>query len=147
MSGADIQIRAVRDKHQVGITHPERVAASLVALVESCSVNSTAYAVSDDTWARALDSESFVHVIFSDPRRIRLKGSNSQEREGQIVQEVLLPLPVGREPPHIYVKTGKETLSVTKYDPYALRELALEEDLRLRNVPPYDFLSNLPSKR
>lgn len=147
VSAADIEIRAVRDRNQVGITRPESVAANLVVLVESCSVNSTAYAVSNDTWAQVLDSDSFVHVIFPSPRQLRIKGGYRRVWENYIVREILLPLPVGRDPPHVYVKTGKETLSATKYDPYALRELALEKELRLWNVPPYDLLLSLPSKR
>jgi hypothetical protein len=72
---------------------------------------------------------------------------NRQGREERMVGEVLFPLPMDSDPPHIYLKTDKETISLTKYDPYALRELALEDDLRLRALPRYDFLLNLPSKR
>lgn len=144
---ADVQVRAVRDKREVGIAHPERVATKLIAIAESSSVNSTAYAVSDETWARIMGSDSFVHAVFSPPRRIRIWDRNSQDREERIVGEVLFALPLDRDPPHIYLKTENETISVTKYDPYALRELALEDDLRLRALPRYDFLLNLPSKR
>ena len=144
---ADIQVRAVRDKHEVGITHPERVATKLIAIAESSSVNSTAYAVSDETWARILGSDSFVHAIFLTPRRMRLRDRNGQDRKEWMVGEVLFPLPMDSDPSHIYLKTENETISLTKYDPYALRELALEDDLRLRALPRYDFLLNLPSKQ
>ncbi len=147
VSAADVLVRAVRDKREVGIAHPERVATKLITIAESSSVNSTAYAVSDKTWARILDSDSFVHAVFSTPRRMRLRDGNSQDRKEWMVGEVLFPLPMDSDPPHIYLKTEKETISLTKYDPYALRELALEDDLRLRALPRYDLLLNLPSKR
>jgi hypothetical protein len=147
VSAGDVQVRAVRDKREVGIAHPERVAMKLIAIAESSSVNSTAYAVSDKTWARILDSDSFVHAVFPTPRRMRLQDRNSQDRKEWMVGEVLFPLPVDSDPLHIYLKTEKEIISLTKYDPYALRELALEDDLRPRGVPRYDFLFNLPSKR
>jgi len=119
----------------------------LIAIAESSSVNSTAYAVSDKTWDRILDSDSFVYAIFPTPRRMRLRDRNSQDRKERMVGEVLFPLPVDSDPPHIYLKIEKEIISLTKYDPYALRELALEDDLHLRALPQYDFLLKLPSKR
>ena len=146
-SAADVEVRAVRDKQNVVITHPERVATKLIAIAESCSVDSTTYAVSSNTWTGVLRSDSFVHVVFANPRRIRLYDRNVRAREERMVREVLFPLPLDRDPPHVYLKTGKEIVSLTKYDPYALRELALEEDLRLRGSPRYDFLLNLPGTR
>ncbi len=147
VSAADVQVRAVRDKREVSIAHPERVATKLIAIAESSSVNSTAYAISDETWARILGSDSFVHAVFSTPRKMRLWDRDFQGRKERMVGEVLFPLPMDSDPPHIYLKTEKETISLTKYDPYALRELALEDDLRLRGSPRYDLLLNLPSKR
>src|SRR5882672_12729410 len=85
VSAADIQVRAVRDKREVRIAHPERVATKLITIAESSSVNSTAYAVSDKTWARILDSDSFVLVVFSTPRRMRLRDGNSRGRKEWMV--------------------------------------------------------------
>jgi hypothetical protein len=133
-----VQVRAVRDKQPVAIAQPERVAAKVVALVESCTVNSTSYAVADDTWLRVQGSGSFVHLVFPEPRDVRLKGAGNQPAEKRPVHEVLLPLPPHTEPPHVYVRAGRETISCTKYDPRALRELAQEEEeLRLKGLPPY----------
>ena len=146
-SAADLEVRVVRDKQDLFITHPERVATKLIAIAESCSVNSTAYAVSGNAWTRILASDSFVHVVFSNPRRIWLNDRNTQGREERMIQEVLFPLPMDGDPPHIYLKAGKEIVSATKYDPYALRELVLEDDLRLRGLPRYDLLLNLRGKR
>lgn len=146
-SAADVKVRVVRDMQDLVIAHPERVAAKLIAIAESCSVDSTTYAVLGDTWTRIMSSDSFVHVIFVKPRRIRLYDRNAQRREERMIREVLFPLPLDSDPPHIYLKTGKEIVSATKYDPYALRELASEQDLRLRGLRRYDDLLNLPSTR
>jgi len=78
---------------------------------------------------------------------MRLRDRNGQDRKEWMVGEVLFPLPMDSDPSHIYLKTENETISLTKYDPYALRELALEDDLRLRALPRYDFPLNLPNKR
>src|SRR5260221_14552270 len=78
---------------------------------------------------------------------MRLWDRDFKGRKERMVGDVLFPLPMDSDPPHIYLKTEKETISLTKYDPYALRELALEDDLRLRPLPRFDFLLNLPSKR
>ena len=147
VSAADVRVTAVRDKREVGIGHPERVATKLIRIAESSSVNSTAYAAAGEIWARILASDSFVHAVFSPPRRLRIWDPKGQARKGRMVSEVLFPLPIDSDPPHIYLKTAKETISLTKYSPYALRELALEDDLRLRGLPRYDFLLKVPNKR
>ena len=137
---ADSQLHAVRQKKDVAVSHGERLATKLVALAESCSVNSTAYAVSGDTWAQALASDSFVHVVFLEPRRTRLKSRDNQSREERPIREILLPLPEGSWPQHVFVRSGTDTLAFTKYDPLALQEVVLEEELRLLTVPPYEYL-------
>src|ERR671931_662129 len=90
-SAADVEVRAARDKQDVVITHPERVAAKLIAIAESCSVDSTTYAVSGNTWTGILGSDSFVHVVFATPRGIRLYERNARGREERMIREVLFP--------------------------------------------------------
>ena len=111
-----------------------------MALAESCSVNSTADAVSDDTWAQALASDSFVHVVFLEPRRARLESRDNQNREERAIREILLPLPEGSWPKHVFVRSGTDTLAFTKYDPLALQQVILEPELRLLAVRPYEYL-------
>jgi hypothetical protein len=84
------------------------VATKLIAIAESSLVNSTAYAVSDETWPRILGSDSFVHAVFSPPRRMGIWDRNRQGREERMVGEVLFPLPMDSDPPHIYLKTDKK---------------------------------------
>ena len=147
VSAADVAVRAVRHNRDVVVSNRERLAEKLVALVESCSVNSTAYGVSDETWAKIAASDSFVRVVFSEPRRARLMSGDNQIREQRMIREILLPLPEGRWPAHIFVRSGKDTLSFTKDDPRVLRELILERELQLLTVEPYKFLVDLPNKQ
>ena len=137
---AEFQLHAVRQKQDVAVAHGERLATKLVALAESCSVNSTAYAVSGDTWAQALASDSFVHVVFLKPRRARLESRDNQNREERSLREILLPLPEGSWPQDVFVRSGTDTLAFTKYDPLALQEVISEPGLRLQTVRPYEYL-------
>ncbi|TMH88461.1 MAG: hypothetical protein E6H47_07575 [Betaproteobacteria bacterium] len=111
-----------------------------MALAESCSVNATAYAVSGDTWAQALASDSIVHAVFPEPRRVRLESRDNQSREERSIREILLPLPKGSWPKNVFVGSGTDTLAFTKYGPLASQEVVLEEELRLLTVPPYEYL-------
>lgn len=147
VSAADIEVRAIRHGRSVVVTDGERLAAKLVALVESCSVNSTAYAVSRETWVQIAASDSFVHVAFSEPRSARLMSSNNRIREQRPIRAILLPLPEGRWPPHIFVRSGDDILSFTKDDPLVLREVVVEQELDLLTVEPYKFLVGLPRKQ
>jgi len=144
---ADLELRAVRQGRDIVVTHGDRLAAKLVALVESCSVNSTAHAVSSETWARIAASDSFVHVAFSEPRNARLMSGDNRTREQRPIRAILLPLPEGRWPTHILVKSGEDTLSFTKDDPLVLREVIMEQELELLTVEPYKFLVGLPRRQ
>src|SRR4051812_9192122 len=81
-SAGDTIVRAVRYNRDVNVTEAAGLTAKVVGLLESCSVNSTTYAVSSDTWARILASQSFIHVIFTVPRSIKPKsdGDEAQAR-------------------------------------------------------------------
>jgi hypothetical protein len=137
---AELQLHAVRQKQDVAVSHRERLATQLVALAESCSVNSTGYAVSGDTWAQSLASDLFVQVVFAEPRRARLESHDNQSREERPIRETLLPLPEGSWPKHVFVRSGTDTLAFAKCDPLVLRQVILEEELRLATVPPYESL-------
>jgi len=144
---ADIELRAVRHGRDVVVTDSWRLAGKLVALVEACAVNSTAQAASSDAWALIAASDSFVHVVFSEPRRARVASERGAPRVQRPIREILLPLPEGRWPAHVFVRSGNEVLSFTKYDPAALREVALEKQLELETVEPYKFLVDLRKKK
>jgi hypothetical protein len=143
---ADIELRAVRHGRNVVVTDSWRLAGKLVSLVEACSVDSTAYAVSSDTWVQVAASDSFVHVVFSEPRGARVASDGSGLRGQRAIREILLPLPEGKWPAHVFVRSGKDVLSFSKYDPVALREVVLEKQLELLTVEPYRFLVDLRKK-
>jgi hypothetical protein len=144
---ADIELRAVRHGRDVVVTDSWRLAGKLVALVEACSVNSTAQAVSSDTWGQVAASDSFVHVVFAEPRSARVASERGEPRVQRPIREILLPLPEGKWPAHVFVRSGNDVLSFTKYDPIALREVVLEKQLELLTVEPYKFLVDLRKKQ
>jgi len=56
------------------------------------------------------------------------------------IREILLPLPEGKWPSHIYARTEKETISFAKYSGVPLKDIVMDDRLQLGAVPPYDFL-------
>jgi antitoxin (DNA-binding transcriptional repressor) of toxin-antitoxin stability system len=141
---ADPQVRAVRRGQEVAISHKDTMAANVVAMLESCTVNSTEYAVADNTWKQQLAGDSFVQVVFSRPRELYVKSSDNQLRQTRAIDEILVPLPEGKWPAHVYVRAGNETLSFSKYSGVPLKDIVMDGELRLGNVPPYDFLMKPP---
>jgi hypothetical protein len=146
-SPGDVAVRAVRHHRGVTVADPEALAAKLVALLDSCSVNSTGYAVSGDTWAGMLASSSFIHVVFIEPRRAKPKSDGDGTQKPRIIGEILLPLPDDKWPEHVLVKSEGRTNAFTKYDPFALRDLVLVRELQLQTARPYESLLHLPDKQ
>jgi hypothetical protein len=142
-AAADVDIRAVRDNRPVAIHDGPASLEKLIALVQSCSVDSTLYAVSSTTWAQTIASGAFVHALFPEPRLMQLLSFDNPRYVG----EILLPLPDGRWPDHIFIRSGGDTLSVTKCHPLALRDLVDEIDPELLTVEPYKELPVLPRKQ
>ena len=143
-SAADPQVRAVRRGQEVAISHKDTMAANVVAMLESCTVNSTEYAVAENTWTQQLAGDSLVHVLFSRPREVYVKSTDNQLRETRAIDEILLPLPEGKWPAHVYARAGKQTLSFSKYSGVPLKDIVMDGELRLGAVPPYDFLMKSP---
>ena len=135
----DLQVRAVRGGHPVPIAREADMAANVVALLESCTVNSTD-TMADKAWEHQLAADSYIHVIFPKPRELRLKAEDNETRETRPVKEILVPLPEGKWPTHIYARTDKEALSFSKYSGVPLKDIIMDGDLRISSVPPYDFL-------
>jgi hypothetical protein len=100
-----------------------------------------------DTWASVLASDSFIHVIFAVPRRAKPTSDGDDTQGPRAVREILLPLPDGKWPEHILVKSEGSTLSFTKYDPLVLREIVLLQELELQTVRPYESLLRLSGKQ
>ena len=143
-AAADPQVRAVRRGHELAISHKDAMAANVIAMLESCTVNSTEHAVADKTWAQQLAGDSFVHVRFPQPRELYVKSADNQVRETRAIDEILLPLPEGKWPPHVYARAAGETLSFSRYSGVPLKDIVMDGELRLGAVPPYDFLMKSP---
>jgi hypothetical protein len=135
----ELQVRAVRGGRPVPIAHADDMAANAVALLESCTVNAT-QSMPEKAWERQLESDSYLHVVFPKARELRLKSLDNESRATLAVKEILVPLPEGKWPAHIYARTEKEALSFAKYSGVPLKDIIMDPDLRIGSVPPYDFL-------
>jgi hypothetical protein len=140
----ELQVRAVRHGSELALSRKDTMAANVVAMLESCTINSTENAVAEGTWAQQLAGDSFVHVVFPQPREVYVKSADNETRETRSINEVLLPLPEGKWPQHLYARAGKETLSFSKYSAVPLKDIVMDGELRLGAVPPYDFLMKSP---
>jgi antitoxin (DNA-binding transcriptional repressor) of toxin-antitoxin stability system len=144
MRVAPPEVRAVRHGEEVVISHRDTLTANVVAMLESCTVNSTANAVAEGTWAQQLTGDSFVLIRFSRPREVYVKAADNESRGTRAVSEILLPLPEGKWPQHLYARTGTEVLSFARYSAVPLKDIVMDGELRLGAVPPYDFLMKTP---
>jgi hypothetical protein len=137
---AQPEVHVVRNGQATTVSRPEHLVAKLSALAESSSVSSTAYAAALATWKQLLASESHVRVLFPEPRILSLKLHNGQAQQPLRIHGLLLPLPTGQWPAHVFVNTGTNLISLTKFSPLALKELVQEPDLQLSTVKPYTSL-------
>ena len=81
--------------------------------------------------------------MFSAPRKLRVEDSGNQGLAERAIEEILVPLPEGKRPAHIFAKSGTNVLSFTKYDPIALKMVAFEPALHLSSVEPYASLARI----
>jgi hypothetical protein len=144
---AGLDVRVLRKGQPVVVGRAESIAAKLIAVAESCSVNSTRNAAAGNGWKPALASGSYVQVIFQSPHVLNLMDGKGRTREALPVHALLLPLPEGNWPAHVYVQVAGEVLSLTKYTPRSLTDLAQEPDLQLAAVKPYSSLTDARSAR
>jgi hypothetical protein len=141
---AELEVRAVRRGQELAISRKDTMAANVVAMLESCTVNSTENAVADNTWKQQRAGDSFVHVVFPKPREVYVKSADNESRETRAIDEILLPLPEGKWPQHVYARAGNETLSFSRYSGVPLKDIVMDGELGLGAVPPYDFLMKSP---
>jgi hypothetical protein len=70
--GADqVNTRIIRKSKPVAAQNETQLVTNVVAFTESASVNLTAID-GQDKWREVLDSDSFIHVIFAPPKRLRV---------------------------------------------------------------------------
>lgn len=144
---AGAQVIVVRNGHEVVVPDGATWAAKLVALAESCSVDSSAHAAPTQSWAATAASRSGLRVAFPVPRTALLAQGANGIRSAQPVREIRLSLPHGDWPRHVLVSTGTGIVSLTKCDPLVLGELAMLPELGLTAVAPYNSLVPLKPRR
>jgi antitoxin (DNA-binding transcriptional repressor) of toxin-antitoxin stability system len=137
---ADALVVAVRDGRPIVVADSATLAAKVIALAQSCSVDSTGYAASKQAWEDVATSRSHIRLVFPEPRKLALVQSGNPRRSELPVEELRLPLPEGEWPAHVFVSSAGATRAVTKCDPIVLRKLVLVQELGLADVAPYSSL-------
>jgi len=146
-AASDLKVRVVRNNKEVAPPQDAAFVTDVITLLHYCSIYSTSYAVKADTWDETLRSDSFVHVTFSAPRKVSVEASDNHGREERAIDEILVPLPAGKWPAHIFAKSGTNVLSFAKYDPRDLKSVALEPALQLSSVAPYSSMARFPDRQ
>src|SRR3954463_14104290 len=70
----DFELHVIRKNKPVTVPNPDQLVSNVVALTESASVNVTDLYGTEKwkgSWEKALASDSFIHVVFTPPRKIR----------------------------------------------------------------------------
>jgi hypothetical protein len=134
----EIRIR----RHGTNVTaQPSMVfATNVMRLVQSSSVDSTSYAVKKDIWETLLRSDSFVYLKPPAPARIPAVGE-------MLMDELLVPLPEGKFPAHLFSRSGTNVFACAKFSPVAFGKVALEPALGLGSVEPYASVAKLAAGR
>ncbi len=136
----DLVVTVMRDRAAVSVPHPDKIADLVVALVESSSVNSTAYVRLSGRWRKALRASTLIRARFGHPRVMRVMSPDNQEWRLVEVREILIAIPRENWPDHVLLKTRDRMVSVTKYAPCALAHVVTEAGLKLSDVPRYKEL-------
>ena len=143
---ADDQIQIVRHGTNVTERPSAALATNVINYLQSCSINSTAYAVKANTWQNLEHSDSFVLLRFAAPRKltVMLIPGNEFPRywEETFIDQILVPLPETNLPLHVFAKSGTNVLSFTKMQPFILKQIAFEPALHLSSVDPYSDLAS-----
>ena len=133
----DDRVDVVLESRVNRVLYPDGLTSLVVELAESCSVNTTSEVDARPLWDVYIHSGSFLHVVFSEPRRFRLVGSDNRTRVLLDVQEALLPLPSDRLPEHVLVKWHRKVRSFSKYDPLVLAKVVESPEVGLASMEPY----------
>ena len=144
-----VQIQIVRGGKEVRKAPKSNFVKNVTELIESCSVHSTSYAVTNGTWTNLLRSPSFVRVAFTPARNLNVMmtpGVGARDRVETKIEQVLVPLPENQWPEHIYGRVGDRVYSFTKYNPIAFKHVVLEPALALKSTKPYSEALSLPEK-
>jgi len=115
--------------------HDSDLLLKLIAVVESASVESTAYAHPAEKWERGLSAPVYIHARFDPDRLMQVERVDQSGREVVGVTEVLIVLHENGWTDHIWLRTANGYRSVTKYRPCVYTDLLLA--LPLANRPTW----------
>lgn len=122
--GVDIDFRQETPGRQ------EELAAKVIALAESASVESTGYLKTEKRWKAALSQPRFVHALFDPARDVKLMVGRNRAYEFTPVNEIRIVLSERGWTDHILLRVGSQIRAVTKYSPCAMAELTVGSKLR-----------------
>src|SRR5687768_8884142 len=100
------ETRIVRGGRAVTDPPGPTLVTNVIRFLASSSYQSTAYAVSSNTWQSLQKSNSYVHVKLNPPRRMNLWGlppADLRQRAGReevMINEIIVPLLEEHEPSH-----------------------------------------------
>ena len=137
---AEPEVRVVRLGSDVAFAPSAEFLQRAIRLLSSCSVDSTSYAASPSAWDAALNARSLVHIKFATPHSLELVG------EPVAIDEILIPLPEGKWPAHLFLRSGGVTRAFTKYRPGPLKGLVWAPPLALSAESPYSQLAEFADK-
>lgn len=133
----DAQVVAVRHGRTIVVADRETLVRELLALAESCTVDSTDPTFTRRQWKAAAELPSHLRVVFPDARGVSLAGAGDRPRAVRLIHEIRLPLPDGRWPAQVLLAGRDGLLSLTKYDPLVLRRIVSIPGLDLGAEAPY----------
>ena len=147
LAQSDDNIRIVRHGTNVTERPSSALATNIINYLQSCSINSTAYAIKAKTWQDLEHSDSYVLLTFAPPRKlvVMLLPHDDFPRywEEKSIDQILVPLPEARLLSHVLAKSGTNVFSFTKMDPYPLKLIAQEPAVQLSSTQPYASLANI----
>jgi hypothetical protein len=137
-AGASGRVEAVRGGLALPAGAVQALEPLVVRLLESCSVDSTTFEDQPAAWNDIPRGGSYLRVVWPEPR-----GIMAPDGELLRIDAVLVAIPEGGSPRHLYVKSGGQLRSFTKYRPEVLLAIGLEPVLGLADKEPYAHLARI----
>jgi hypothetical protein len=149
---AEAQIQIVRHGTNVTERPSAALVTNLVELVRSC-LYPNYFPVEAATWQKFERSDSFVLVTFATPSTVKLQIVDGdwenrkfkiKESKKEVIDQLLVPLPdAAPGPANIFVRSGTNFLSLSKWDPKRLGMVGCEPALQLASRSYYKALTDI----
>src|SRR5688572_2499563 len=124
----DVELRVVRKGKDVAMPKDTGLTTNVVALIQSCTVHTRTHQSAGESerpevWTKVLGSDSFIHIRFPEPAKLKFEAPSNQSREDYAVDEILVGLPEGKWAQPLLVRTGRNVHGFGKYDARALKRV------------------------